>query len=206
MPVSTRRAVSTKAKGLSDSVRIVTYNVLSSNLAAPSWFLACKPENLDASNRLKKIKTKLKIEMENDAVICIQEISAYWAGSFHTFFSQHNYHLITGLYGNRMNGYMGVAVAVPLKKYEIRDVNITRIADTKRTPKKIVEVPSFIKSLIKKIIQTVSSFLLSLVMLLKLYKPPLDVWDNALYRTNQMVCCRLYDREQEKEFVVGKLI
>ena len=37
----------------------------------------------------------------------------------------------------------------------------------------------------------------------KLYKPPIDLWDNALYRTNQMICSRLFDRSSSKEFVVG---
>ena len=46
-----------------------------------------------------------------------QEVSTSWAGPLHTFFASHNYHLITGLYGDKNSGYMGVALALPVLKY-----------------------------------------------------------------------------------------
>jgi hypothetical protein len=131
----------------SSTVRVATYNILSSHLASPQWFLSCKPENLDASTRMKRIKTKLLTEMEKQSIICLQEVSHVYAGQLHTFFSAHNYHLITACYGNRHNNYMGVAIAVPLTSYSIKDVNIIRIADTKRMPKPVYEEVGFFFSL-----------------------------------------------------------
>jgi hypothetical protein len=206
---SFRRFSSTETQAVGKSnVRIISYNILSSNLAEPSWFTSCKPENLDTANRLKKIKTKLKAEIDQEAIICLQEVSTTWAGALHQFFSQNNYHFITGLYGGRNNGYMGVAMAVPMKSFEIRDANITRVADSKKIPKKSRAEgrPSIIQQLMKKITAPVSNKLLQTARFLNLVGSPsqsIDFWEKALYRFNQMVCCRLYHREGGAEFVVG---
>jgi mRNA deadenylase 3'-5' endonuclease subunit Ccr4 len=208
---SFRRFSSTETQAVAESsihIRIVSYNILSSKLAEPTWFSSCKPENLDASNRLKKIKTKLKAEIDQEAIICLQEVSTTWAGALHQFFSQNNYHFITGLYGGRNNGYMGVAMAVPMKSFEIRAANITRVADSKKIPKKsgVEGRPSIIQQLMKRITAPVSNKLLQTARFLNLVGSPsqsTDFWEKALYRFNQMVCCRLYHRKGGAEFVVG---
>jgi len=63
------------------TVRVATYNVLSSALAAPSHFTACRPEDLAASARLPRVLAKLEAEVDRDAVICLQEVSLTWAGA-----------------------------------------------------------------------------------------------------------------------------
>ena len=80
-----------------------------------------------------------------------------WAGTLHQYFASKGYYFIHALYGTKWNGYMGgggmcycnyyiilyvcmyvciyadsVGIAVPLRLYDILDVNITRIADTKK--------------------------------------------------------------------------
>ena len=75
-------------------------------------------------------------EISDGAIISLQEVSHQWAGVLHAYFAARGYYMVTGLYGNKFNGYMGVAVAVPTAKYDILDVDITRIADTKRLPRK----------------------------------------------------------------------
>lgn len=182
-----------------NQVRIVNYNVLSSHLAAPSWFPSCKPENLDAKNRLMKLKAKLQPEVDREAIICLQEVSIKWAGPLHQFFSIHNYHFVTALYGNRRNGYMGVAIAVPINKYDITDIDITCIADTKRMPR-IVSKP---KTLFSSIWEMITNLFVGFLLYWKLYTPPLDIWDNTLYRKNQMICIQLKQKQQENQFVVG---
>ncbi|RYY86200.1 hypothetical protein EON63_06105 [archaeon] len=152
---------------------------------------------MDPKKRLEKVKKKLRGEMEQNAVICLQEVSATWAGPLHSLFSESNYHFVTALYGNKFNGYMGVGVAVPREKYTVLDVDITKVADTKRmarTPK-----PTYFMSLILR----VKSFFLSILQMLKLYEPPFDMWNNVLYRHNQMICARLQQKETGKKFVVG---
>ena len=87
------------------SVRVATYNVLSSHLGGADYFTSCKPEHLDASARLVTLKKKLDAEIESKAVICLQEISTPWACLLHVYFASKGYHMVTGLYGNKFNGY-----------------------------------------------------------------------------------------------------
>jgi len=68
-------------------------------------------------------------------VICLQEVSSKWAGELTPYFEQHGYTVVTGLYGNRFNGYMGCALAWPRSKYQSERVDIVRGSDTKPWPK-----------------------------------------------------------------------
>lgn len=98
-----------------------------------------------------------------------------------------------GLYGSKFNGYMGVGIAVPLKKYEITDVNIIRIADTKH------HVSKRSSSLWKDLFMHVLKWLTSLWVLLKQQQQQaqpaatdsISIWESALSRSNQMVSMRL---------------
>lgn len=184
------------------NIRIVTYNILSSHLAPTSLYTACKPENLDQSVRLIKVKEKLKVEIAQSSIICLQEISILWAGQLHTFFANNGYYLITGLYGPKKTGYMGVGIAIPIKKYEICDVDITCIADTKQLPQKSEQSISLFNSFVNK----VKTMIINIAVYLKLYDLPMNVnylWETALGRPNQMVCTRLMDLKSSKEFVLG---
>lgn len=179
------------------TIRVVSYNVLSSHLSAPNYFQACKPENLSPDARLEKVRDKLRGEMERQSIICMQELSTSWSGKLHGYFYKNDYHFITALYGNKFNGYMGVGVAVPKSKYELLEVDITRVADTKRLPR--APLPGLFMSWLLFLKAT----LLACAKYLKLYQPPTDMWDNALYRSNQMICTRLKEKHTQKTFVVG---
>jgi mRNA deadenylase 3'-5' endonuclease subunit Ccr4 len=63
------------------TVRVVTYNVLSSHLGGPDWFTSCAREDLVPSTRLARVLDKLEVEMAKDAVICLQEVSMSWTGA-----------------------------------------------------------------------------------------------------------------------------
>ena len=39
------------------------------------------------------------------------------------------------LYGKPFNGYMGIALAVPLGRYDVRAVDISRCSDTAKLPR-----------------------------------------------------------------------
>jgi mRNA deadenylase 3'-5' endonuclease subunit Ccr4 len=94
-------------------LRVISYNLLSSHLSSPSYYTTINPDYLDASNRLKVILNKLDTEIkkgghdDRPTIIALQEVSYDWAGALHTFFANRGYHLTTGLYGQRFNGYMG---------------------------------------------------------------------------------------------------
>lgn len=127
-------AVSTTSKTTKNllSVRVVSYNVLSSHLAEAAHFHKCHPDHLNADGRLNKIFSKLQEEMGSSSpIICLQEVSQLWAGKFHVFFAQHKYQMITGLYGKKFNGYMGVVLAYPTSIYDVLEVDIATLSDTR---------------------------------------------------------------------------
>ena len=59
-------------------------------------------------------------EMDEDAVIALQEVSKKYGRSLQPFFARHDYHVVTTYYGSFFSGYMGVLIAVPAK-YELLD-------------------------------------------------------------------------------------
>jgi hypothetical protein len=58
----------------STSVRVTTYNILSSKLARKDHFQACKEEDLKPYVRYQRIVRKLEAEVKKNAVICLQEV------------------------------------------------------------------------------------------------------------------------------------
>ncbi len=117
------------------SVKLASYNVLSSSLCEPSYFRTCNPLYLAPEARLESLKVKLSSSVETRSIICLQEVSQKWTGDLHVYFSSRGYHLISAPYGNKFDGYMGVAIGVPLDTYEITNVDIKRVADTKSLPR-----------------------------------------------------------------------
>jgi|TARA_B100000524_G_scaffold208196_1_gene108892 hypothetical protein len=120
-------------------VRISSYNVLSSSLCGADHFTACAPEDLKPDTRLGRVCSTLEDQMAHGAVICLQEVSSKWAGDLTPFFEANGYTLVTSLYGNRFNGYMGVALAWPREFYQSEAVDISRVADTRAWPPLRVE-------------------------------------------------------------------
>jgi hypothetical protein len=62
-------------------------------------------------------------------IFALQEICYPLTSALHTFFAQHDYTFITGLYGKKFNGYMGVGVAYPNEYFETVNVDICRLSD-----------------------------------------------------------------------------
>ena len=97
---------------------------------------------------------------------------------------------------------MGVGIAVPLSVYDIKDMEITRIADTKKL---IRQQPSslIVKFMKDFFINPFVNILRTLGILKKVFKP----WDDALKRFNQMICVRLSSKSSasnnSSNFVVG---
>ena len=176
------------------SIRVTTYNVLSSQLARADYFSFCNPKWLQASYRLTKIKEKMDAEVARKSIICLQEVSTAWAGNLHTYFAARGYHLITGLYGGKFNGYMGVALAVPLSEYDILDADVTRVADTKKVTRAPKE--SGLLHALKNIFYWPA---LRMLKALGWYEPPKSAWDEALNKFNQMVVVRLRPKQAQQQ-------
>ena len=117
------------AKGHAQS--FVTYNVLSNHLIHPGFVKrGCAPEHLESSRRLLKIKQKLEESISRGAIIGLQEVSSDWAGEFHTFFAQHNYHVVFAPYGEKFNGRMGSLLAFPMNKFLPDKISLHHVSDS----------------------------------------------------------------------------
>ena len=183
-------------------VRVVSYNVLSSHLASPSHFTTLDPTHLEALNRLPLIFEKLEEEINDgkNAIVCLQEVSHDWAGAFHTWFANRGYHFITGLYGKRFNGYMGVGVAYPTQVYETLDVDISRLSD-KRIGGWPVEPEA---STTTKVLSSISSLWKVPLQAVGLSSPPQpDHWIISENRFNILVTATLRDKTTGKAFCIG---
>ena len=191
------------------AVRVVSYNVLSSHLASPSHFTTLNPDHLDASYRLPLVMKKLEAEIDSHkskkVVFCLQEVSYDWAASFHTFFANRGYHLVTGLYGRKFNGYMGVALAYPVADFETVHVDVSRLSDKRvggwpRAP----ETPE--PSMVSKLLSSVGYYFwkapLKTVGLLG-PPPPEDPWSMSERRFNVLVSATLKDKTTEQSFCIG---
>ncbi|KAL7495288.1 hypothetical protein ACHAWT_006614 [Skeletonema menzelii] len=151
-------AESSTARSSVNNVRIVSYNVLSSKLSRPSHFTHADPEHLTMKYRLPLILQKLEEEMDRSpsssggagldkmmedalkkednqssspppTIFALQEICYSFTSELHAFFAQRGYQFVTGLYGKKFNGYMGVGIAYPAEHFETVKVDICRLSD-----------------------------------------------------------------------------
>jgi mRNA deadenylase 3'-5' endonuclease subunit Ccr4 len=184
------------------AVRVVSYNVLSSHLADPSFYTTLNPDHLCASNRLPKVFKKLdeEINSSDNCVICLQEVSYDWAGAFHTYFANKGYHMVTGLYGRKFNGYMGVALAYPVGTYETVSVDISNLSDNRiggwpKSPKASLTTLAFnnIKSL----------WAMPLKLMGLLSEPKEDHWTFSGRRSNVLLTAILKDKKAGQSFCIG---
>lgn len=132
-----------------------------------------------------------------------------WAGKLHTFFANKNYHLVTALYGKPFNNYMGIAIAFPIDKFEVIDVDIARLSDYReggwpRLPEEEKDgaVKSTIKMSMKTIRKTINLLLLSPIKSVLQIPPPkesIDHWKLSENRQNVMLFCRLRSKGNKGE-------
>jgi mRNA deadenylase 3'-5' endonuclease subunit Ccr4 len=182
------------------SVRVVTYNVLSSHLADPWHFSTLNPHHLAAENRLPMVLEKLDEEIQRSSLICLQEVSHDWAGSLHAHFANRGYHLVTGLYGKRFNGYMGVAIAWPTALMKCIDVDISRLSDKReggwpKAPEASIwlRVSNKVSSIVRPTLEKIGL----------LARAPIDPWEMSENRSNILLTVRLEEKESGRSFALG---
>ena len=61
-------------------IKFTSYNILSSSLSDPQSHSGSDPAYLLPSYRFELVKKKLLIEMNDNSIICLQEVSHLWAG------------------------------------------------------------------------------------------------------------------------------
>lgn len=181
-------------------VRIVSYNVLSSQLARTDHYPTLNPSHLLASNRLPVVLKKLDEEIEKKAIICLQEVSQDWAGELHTYFANRGYYLVSGLYGKKFNGYMGCVLAWPTDSLSVLNVDISRLSDKRkggwpRDPKK-----GTISRLLSSVWSTVRHPLEDFGLL---QRPPIDHWSMSENRFNIILSVKLEDKQSGQAYYVS---
>lgn len=111
-------------------VTVTSWNILCSKLCNKDVFRHTNPKDLDNERRFQRVLEKLEQKVENEAILCLQEISQEWCGPLHAFFQQRHYYFVASAYGLDFEDYMGVAVAFPQKLYTLSDALIQCVADT----------------------------------------------------------------------------
>lgn len=203
------------------SIRVVTYNVLSSALCSPGYFTnVLDPKFCDPTYRLNGLYGKLLGETQQHAIICLQEVSLAWTGKLHAFFEDRGYSFIVSNYGTKFTGYMGVGIAYPRAHYELQAADIVCVADSKPGGWKIPreknpweEVDSVLAQKIMLPLwrggNALGELLTSAVEKVRALIPPLrraeSPWELAKKRPNTMVCLRLHpvNHAEDGEFVVA---
>ena len=71
-----------------ESIRISTYNVLSSSLGGQDYYVACNPDWLSPKHRLKKLKEKLEPEIEKNSIICLVSFFSFSKYNIQKWFSR----------------------------------------------------------------------------------------------------------------------
>lgn len=145
---------------------------------------------------------KLESEMNSheNSIFALQEVSYDWAGTLHTFFCQKGYHLVTGLYGKPFNGYMGVCLAWPTNKFNVVDVDISRVSDKREGGWPADEGVS----LTRRMISGVQGFLDRPLKLLGMAsEEKIDHWKMAERRFNVLVSAKLEEVDSKRTFAVS---
>jgi len=193
----------TPPPGAATGLRLVTYNVLSSHLCEPDYYVASPPEDLDPPTRLKRVQNQLLDEMGRGAVICLQEVSTLWAGELTPFFEANGYTMVTGLYGRRFNGYMGVALAWPSYRFQSEAVDISAASDTKAWPKPPPGSAPAGASGLKEWARKRWRQLAGLVRSKPPGRPEVEPWSESERRANMLLSARLRDRASGRAFCVS---
>ena len=110
---------------MNHNITILTYNVLSSNLAdlmvnqQKDNKIIYSSDIMDNNYRFKKIsefiKNQIMTTLESNLIICLQEVSEDWLSLFSQLFSSLNYLSINVQHGRIFDGNMGVLIAYPSK-------------------------------------------------------------------------------------------
>jgi hypothetical protein len=122
---------STKNNGEDKTGSVFTIRVASYNVLSPSLFKnPHRAKALENNTRLKVVQEKIKEEMRRNAVICLQEMTRLWMQRLLPIFEAADYGTVQGLYGYAANGYMGVILAWPRRRFDLIEALTQGVADS----------------------------------------------------------------------------
>lgn len=161
------------------SVRIVSYNLLVPIYAQPEHYVKCQSKYLETDYRWKLIENELEREItqHENTIICLQELSITTLPMLELFLHRFKYSLHSNLYGTSSNGYMGVAIAVPISM-NLTNVSYIKISDRLRSVCKLHE-----SSWAHRLYQFVRSKFVPVSLF--------DSWETSMQRNNTLICLEL---------------
>lgn len=105
-------------------IGVVSYNLLSTNLAAPFYHIGSDPGHLRTEYRSELVKRKLLEEIKAGRIICLQEVSEVWSLILSPFFEEQKYGFVFRTFGKGKWG--GIAIAYP-KIYSIANLEFVHV-------------------------------------------------------------------------------
>src|SRR5579872_5278818 len=96
--------------------KVVTCNLLSPYYAKQDWYPHVKPDDLDFEKRVPRVIKLINEWMDENCIICLQELSEQWLDVLKPIFEDAQYSLCSELYAN---GKMGVGIAFPIHQYTL---------------------------------------------------------------------------------------
>lgn len=181
---------------------VVQYNLLSSGLSSPLYHIGSKPEDLNPSTRLMRIKSELQAFIDCKAIINLQEVSQTWTGDLTDFFSQRKYVMISSAYGFYLNDYMGNAIAYPIDVYEATKTTIKNVGSGIPVPPAPPKrVPTKWETIYEKIMIILVT--LGLCSCKPKPKDPFDEWTYSRNRTNTIILTTLKETSSGKSFAIA---
>ena len=117
-------APSSTVSTASAEIRVCSYNILSQPYAENQ---SCAKHFKDQDYRCKLLILKLIKEIDNNVIICLQEVPRLWlCNRLQNFFNKFNYSVVSDNYDNEASGYMGVLIAYPHKIFSLNNMNISK--------------------------------------------------------------------------------
>ena len=140
-------------------------------------------------------------------IFALQEICYSFTSELHAFFAQRGYQFVTGLYGKKFNGYMGVGIAYPTEHFETVKVDICRLSDERMGgwPREEEDEyaakkkgPGFIHQFSKAINQFIRNRVIKqLGFSPQQERKPIDPWEMSENRFNVLVSVALRHRHSD---------
>jgi mRNA deadenylase 3'-5' endonuclease subunit Ccr4 len=144
------------------TIRIVQYNILSTDLGTKFYFVNTDTKFLKPDFRWSLLKEKLLLEIQNLSIFCLQEVCFYWMEKLIPFFQDVGYYCHYNNYGWKDTGHMGIFIAYP-NKYKLESFKIINIGDSIEDRTTIINSP------------TTND----------------DVWVQAIRKRNTLLCLKL---------------
>jgi mRNA deadenylase 3'-5' endonuclease subunit Ccr4 len=197
------------AGGLVDklNMRVCSYNILAQLYTVTSL---CAKEYKEESFRINLLHTKLLPEIEQNAIICLQEVPLSWTtGNLQSFFSQHKYHIIANNYGNKWNDYMGVAIAFPINIFmyvsSIQVVPVDYIKPAQiRVPASVpVSVPASTSASASTSVPVSVPASASVSASVSVPAQDDTFWETIRKKNNIIIILKLQDIKTKKQFCIG---